>query len=263
MMGTTEEEAQRLESEGLWDGRFVWKQPAQQVTISRGFYLGKFEITQTQWEGVMSTRPWSGKDFVQDDPNHPAANILFDELREFVQRLNTTAGEEIYRLPTEAEWEYACRAGTTTRWSFGDDEDLLDEYAWYNANTCDVGECYAHAVGTKQPNPWGLYDMHGNVREWMQDWFAPDYYSESPEVDPQGPASSDCPHELDPRGSVCKPRRGWAYFDLVQFQRSAARDWGRDGDRDFFVGGRLVRQSPRVPTAINPASWGQVKQEGR
>ena len=145
--------------------------PGHEVTISKGFYLGKYEITQQQWRAVMGTAPWVGESYVQNHPYHPAVNISWNDVQEFIQALNDAAGEDIYRLPTEAEWEYACRAGTTTRWSFGDDSLEQGEYAWYKSNTCDVGECYAHTVGTKLPNPWGLYDMHGNVLEWVQDWY--------------------------------------------------------------------------------------------
>ena len=92
-------------------------------------------------------------------------------MQAFIGRLNEAAGDSLYRLPSEAEWEYACRAGSTTRFSFGDAVADLAAYAWYSANAKDAGEEYAHAVGTRRPNAWGLYDMHGNVWEWVQDWY--------------------------------------------------------------------------------------------
>ena len=113
-------------------------------------------------------------------------------------------------MPTEAEWEYACRAGTTTRWSFGDSEDQLRRYAWYGANAWNAGEKYAHKVGTKQPNGWGLYDMYGNVWEWVQDRYGS--YTSGSQVDPTGPAS----------GSN-RVRRGGGFGGTARSVRSALR----------------------------------------
>ena len=114
--------------------------------------------------------------------------ISWNDVQEFVQRLNEAAGEEVYRLPTEAEWEYACRAGTSARWSFGDDEGRLGEYAWYySGNVSGAGFRDAQPVGTKLANPWGLFDMHGNVYEWVQDRYGP--YSSAAQLDPQGPST--------------------------------------------------------------------------
>ena len=167
------------------EGRGYDEEPQHQVTISRGFYLGKYEITQEQWEAVMGSRPWEGKEGAREDPRHPAVFISWHDMRKFIGRLNEWEGADVFRLPTEAEWEYACRAGTTTRWSFGDDENYLKDYAWYRANAWNLGEQNAHRVGMKAPNPWGLCDMHGNVWEWVLDWFSA--YTADAQVDPAGP----------------------------------------------------------------------------
>jgi sulfatase modifying factor 1 len=170
-------------------------------TISQGFYLGKYEITQGQWERVMGTRPWEGQDYVQSSPTHPAVYISWEDVQDFIRRLNQASGATIYRLPTEAEWEYGCRGGTTTRWSSGNSEELLKQYAWFDKNAWNVGNKYGHAVGSKRPNPWGLYDMHGNAWEWVQDRYGA-YNSESV-TDPQGPSSSS--HRVIRGGNVNFP----------------------------------------------------------
>ena len=249
-MGTTEEQEQLLRDKGLWIDWYENEKPAHEVTISRGFYLGKYEITQAQWESVMGTMPWWEQVYVQSNPNHPAVYISWDDMQEFIARLNEAAGEEIYRLPTEAEWEYACRAGTTTRWSFGDDESQLGEYAWYYDNTWNVGLEYAQPVGTKLPNPWGLYDMHGNVWEWCRDWYGK--YTSDSQVDPTGPAS----------GSA-RVVRGGSFGDDAQNARSAIRNYYSPGDRGGDLGARLLRLGPKVsdtPTSATPEIWGQIKE---
>ena len=249
MMGTTTKQEQLLRDEGLWDEMWKVEQPVHEVTLTRGFWLGKFEITQAQWVSVMETQPWAEEDLVQENPNHPAVYISWNDLQTFIQRLNEVAEEEVYRLPTEAEWEYAARAGTTTRWSFGEEESQLGDYAWYTANTCDRGACYAHAVGTKLPNPWRLYDIHGNVFEWVQDWFYVEYYSISPQVDPLGPA--DFPGGF--RGA-----RGGVFFEGPPWSRSACRFGGDPDASHGGVGARLLRMGLKI-TPIAPESWGQIK----
>ena len=133
---------------------------------------------------------------------------------------------------TEAEWEYACRAGTETRWSFGDDEKALGVYAWYDENASNiVSEQFAHQVGLKKPNAFGLYDMHGNVFEWCHDYFEEDYYKQSPAQDPPGPAS----------GSF-RVLRGGSWGDGARRARSAYRSRGDADFRGNSLGFRLVRE---------------------
>ena len=168
--------------------RYADDEDPEQVTISRGFYLGKFELTQRQWLSAMDTRPWLGQERARQDPDVPATFISWHDVQQLVDLLNELADRGRFRLPTEAEWEYACRAGTTTQWSCGDDESCLHDHAWFEENACMEDGCYPHQVGTKWPNPWGLYDMHGNVHEWAQDWYS-DGYSTEALIDPQGPAT--------------------------------------------------------------------------
>ncbi len=204
------------------------ERPVHEVEISRGFWLGKYEITQGQWKAVMNDEPWSGRKRVISDPSYPAVIISWDEVQEFISRLNAAVGEELYRLPTEAEWEYACRAGTQTPWSFGDDESQLKDYAWYFGNP-DAETEGAKKVGSRQPNPWGLYDMHGNVWEWVQDWYDEDYYNSSPRVDPQGPTSG--------LGRVI---RG-GHFGHIDGVRSAYRHLHSPDSRSYTIGVRLLK----------------------
>ena len=200
--------------------------PVHEVEISRGFWLGKYEVTQEQWKSVMGEEPWSGRSLVKADSSHPAVIISWNEVQEFIGRLNAAADEELYRLPTEAEWEYACRAGTDTRWSFGDDESLLADYAWYHDNNSPTG---AKAVGKKSPNPWGLYDMHGNVWEWVQDWYDEEYYSRSVRNDPQGPTSG-----------LNRVIRG-GHFGHIDGVRSAYRHLRSPDSRSYTIGVRLLK----------------------
>jgi formylglycine-generating enzyme required for sulfatase activity len=205
----------------------------RKVTISRGFWLGKYELTQEQWESVMGTRPWAyRRRVVRKQPNHPAVEISWNDVQKLIRRLTEAEGVPVYRLPTNAEWEYACRAGTSTKWSFGDDVSQLGEYAWYKVNTGNAGEPYAHAVGMKRPNPWGLYDMHGNVAEWCQDGYGP--YSSGSQVDPTVPGSG-----------IYRVVRGGSIEDFGLGVRSGYRLRVLPSGRSHFIGVRLVRQEPK------------------
>jgi formylglycine-generating enzyme required for sulfatase activity len=188
MMGSGDSAAQLAKEYGGRESLFEDEFPQHRIRISQGFWMGQTEVTQGQYESVMNARPWSGRERVQEDANSPAAYVSWHDAVEFCRKLSQQTGET-YRLPAEAEWEYACRAGTTTRFSFGDSNSPLGDYAWFFDNTEAVGQKYAHLVGQKKPNPWGLYDMHGNVYEWCSDRYGTDYYSNSPSVDPEGPSS--------------------------------------------------------------------------
>ncbi len=156
--------------------------PLHRVRITKPFYLGKYLVTQEQWQTVMGSNPSYFK-----GPKNPVEQISWNDCQAFLSKLNAKTGEEggKFQLPSEAQWEYACRAGSTTRYCFGDDESRLGEYAWFSGNS-RVG---AHPVGEKKPNAWGLYDIHGNVWEWCADWYDWDYYRKSPADDPTGPTT--------------------------------------------------------------------------
>lgn len=164
--------------------------PKHQVTISQGFYLGKYEITQGQWQSVMGNNPSA----FAGNPNRPVENICWEGCDAvnslngadgFIDKLNRAAGSAVFALPTEAQWEYAARGGTQTEWSFGDDGGQLGDYGWYNSNS----ENQTHDVGGKLANPFGLHDVHGNVWERVQDRFGP--YTGDAQVDPTGPTTGD------------------------------------------------------------------------
>jgi formylglycine-generating enzyme required for sulfatase activity len=179
--------------------------PAHRVTISKAFYLGKYEVTQAQWVSVMGSNPsyFKGR-------SNPVDKVSWDEVQSFIKKLNQKEGVNKYRLPTEAEWEYAARAGSTSTYSFGDDAEALRRYAWYGE---DYDSGSTHPVGQKEPNGWGLYDMHGNVSEWVQDWRGENYYSGSPGTDPRGPSSGS--HRVN---------RGGGWSDDARHCRSASRN---------------------------------------
>lgn len=157
---------------------------SHEVVLKKDFYLGVTEVTQKEWKLVMGTSPWSGKEYVKEGDDYPATYVSWEDAVEYAKKLGEKDGEG-YRLPTESEWEYACRGGTRTAYSFGADANLLKDHGWYDVNAWDVGEKYAHEVGHKKANPLGLFDMHGNVYEWCSDWKGD--YPSGRVTDPTGP----------------------------------------------------------------------------
>ena len=174
-MGSPASEEQRYDGE-----------TQHQVTLSKPFSMGRTEVTQGQWKKVMGTEPWKGEDYVREGDDYPAVYVSWDDAVAFCKKLSAMEGRT-YRLPTEAEWEYACRGGTKAAFSFGGDEADVGKYAWFDGNAWEINEKYAHRVKQKRPNPFGLHDMHGNVWEWCSDWY--DAYPSTPLRDPQGPDS--------------------------------------------------------------------------
>jgi formylglycine-generating enzyme required for sulfatase activity len=211
------------------------ERPPHRVCITQDFYLGQFEVTQQQYEAVMHENPsWfsatgGGRDLVagRDVRRYPVENVSWDEATEFCCRLNQLADRkpgEWYRLPTEAEWEYACRAGTTTRYACG------DRLKADRANILSDVEPRTRPVGSYEPNTWGLYDLHGNVWEWCHDRYTADAYSSTEAVAPQGPSE----------GTGRVVRGGDYRFDARQ-ARSTNRDFTRQSRRDLGNGFRVVR----------------------
>jgi formylglycine-generating enzyme required for sulfatase activity len=212
------------------------EQPIHRVAITKPFEMGKYEVTQAQWNAVMRnphTRPNTGEgaDAVNPSkfkgPSRPVENVAWNEVQQFIRALNIRDPDHIYRLPTEAEWEYASRAG-----SADDRPKKLDSLAWYEPNS--GGE--THPVGEKAPNAWGLYDTLGNVLEWVQDWYGMDYYANSPSTDPQGPAS----------GSY-RVYRGAGWLSESKYCRHAFRAFDFPSSGQHSVGFRLVRTAKSAP----------------
>jgi formylglycine-generating enzyme required for sulfatase activity len=246
MMGSPKDEAERRDDE-----------VRHEVTLSKAFWLGQTPVTQAQWQAVMGTSPSEFK----GNPNRPVEQVSWYDAIEFCNQLTAMANEadarlgltpcyqisEIqrrggqdgsirsakveliegangYRLPTEAEWEYACRAGTTTAYSFGDDKSMLAKHAWFDENS---GES-THPVATKRSNAWGLFDMHGNVFEWCWDWYGK--YQRGAVTDPQGP-----------RSGTSRVLRGGSWDFNSNYGRASFRVVFNPGDVSDFFGFRVAR----------------------
>ncbi|MGC4073314.1 MAG: formylglycine-generating enzyme family protein [Nibricoccus sp.] len=199
--------------------------PEHKVGISQPFYLGTCEVTQAQWEKIMGANPSRFRGELL-----PVDTVSWNDAQRFLAALSKKTGRTCM-LPTEAQWEYACRAGTRAPWSFGAQPGAAADFAWGAENA----EGATHPVGLKKPNPWGLHDMHGNVWEWCADWYEKHTYSKTADVDPKGPVSGD--------GRIL---RGGAWGDEPDGMRSAVRNCNGPDGANHGIGLRvlLIATSP-------------------
>ena len=220
-------------------GRFKMGSPAKEkdrsddeaqhwVVLTRPFYIGKYEVTQEQWEKVMGANPSNFK-----GAKNPVDNVSWNDCHEFLKKLNALSKDPgVFRLPTEAEWEWACRAGTRTRFCSGDTDEALADDAWFDANSGGT----THPVGTKKPNAWGLYDLHGNVWEWCGDWYEKYSHGWMSKADPTGPVTGDA-----------RVLRGGSWGSITGSWRSAYRRLSFPVRGYDYYGFRLVASSSRTP----------------
>jgi formylglycine-generating enzyme required for sulfatase activity len=213
--------------------------PVHKVTITKPFYMGKYEVTIAQYNKVM------GGDFKgeKEELQHPVQGVAWKAAQEYCKKVGESNGKTV-RLPTEAEWEFACRAGTTTRWCCGDDESKIPEYGWF-------WQSWVKPVGQLKPNAWGLYDMHGNIWEWVQDLYEP--YTSEPQVDPKGAATGE--HHVI---------RGGTRHGIAMEGQSSCRvhevNWGNLED-GRGVGLRVVVEANQTPHGVSSPTTGKTSHE--
>ena len=209
-MGATSEQGSHADDD---------KNPVHSVTLS-DYYIGETEVTQELWEAVMGSNPsvFKGND------QRPVENVSWDACQEFIKKLNQLTGKE-FRLPTEAEWEYAARGGKYSRGYKYSGSNNADEVAWYKGNSGSK----THSVKTKKANKLGLYDMSGNVREWCNDWYNKNYYRNSPQTNPTGPSEGEY-----------RVLRGGSWEISGRYVRVSYRDYYTPDHRCAFDGLRLA-----------------------
>jgi formylglycine-generating enzyme required for sulfatase activity len=214
--------------------------PIHRVIISKAFFIGKYEVTRRQWAELMEENESPAQAHESPEQtqelfgDHPVTQISWDEAQSFIERLNLKEGGNKYRLPTEAEWEYAARAGSNSTFYFGDDAAQLGQYAWFGET---IAQGSTHPVGQKQPNAWGLYDIHGNVWEMVQDWYGMEYYNETiaperllqPSIDPAGPESG-----------ISRVERGGSWNASATNCRTANRHFNTPDKKYSNLGFRLA-----------------------
>jgi len=235
LMGSPDTEPERSADEG----------PQHHVIISQPFYLGVYPVTQREYEAVMGKNPAHFNSHNKGGPEHPVEQVSWDEAVEFCERLSILPQEKkagsVYRLPTEAEWEYACRAGTTTAFWWGDSTSARKANFKgknpYGGSAEGQYQQRTTKVGSFQANPWGLYDLHGNVWEWCSDWYTESFYRQGDNKDPQGPKSGER-----------RVLRGGSWGYNGRYWRAASRNHYEPGVRFHFLGFRVaLTLPPRIP----------------
>lgn len=201
------------------------ERPVHEVEIETAFFMGAGEVTQAEWTAIMDRNPSHFR-----GPFRPVERVPWTQAQEFVRRLNEKEDTDLYRLPTEAEWEYAARGKSQTRFYFGDDRDFLSNHAWYSVNS----NKRTHRTEQKAPNAFGLHDVYGNVWEWTRDAYDPTFYRRSSRVSPFNGGSANAPRVI----------RGAGWFAVSSMMRSANRAWARPDAQNSQLGLRLVREIP-------------------
>ena len=248
-MGSPDDETDRQDNEG----------PVRRANISKPFYLGKYEVTQTEWKMAMGTNPSSH----QNDRN-PVGPVSWANCQDFIKKLNFDLDQSkgaAFALPTEAQWEYACRAGTTTKYSFGDDDSKLGDHAWLTTNTVSKGEKHPNPVGQRKPNPWGLYDLHGNMQEWCEDvWH--ESYDGAPTDESAWITGGEQGHRVQRGGSWmygtslcrCAARShlnySWNRYGALRVALQFPAAKGSDGVPPQFRSGLVLAVYPKHPTQM-------------
>jgi formylglycine-generating enzyme required for sulfatase activity len=196
------------------------ERPRHKVAFENPFLIGKYTVTQSQWQAIMETNPSHFK-----ETGRPVEMVSYEDAGLFVDRLNHKEDTHTYRLPTEAQWEYAARAGSQSTYCFGSERMKLGKYAWFRKNSAEA----THPVGLLLPNEWGIHDMHGNVHEWCADWFDRNYYAGSPLNDPRGPEKG-----------LARTLRGGDWGSEEWYCRCAIRSLSSPDRRSPRVGFRVV-----------------------
>ncbi|MBU6401115.1 MAG: formylglycine-generating enzyme family protein [Verrucomicrobia bacterium] len=225
VMGTTDAQRSALEARQAWNQFDECERPPRRVRINRPFLMGKYEVTQKQWRDTMGDNP---SVFQGDD--RPVDSVSWEDVQRFLKKLNAK-GNAKYRLPTEAEWEYCCRAGGTNLYGLGAAAtpiraDNLQDYAWLQTDSSH----HTHPVGGKRANAWGLHDMLGNVWEWCQDWYDAGFYAKAPIVDP-----------VNSTPAVERVMRGGSWFLGTAQVRPGFRSGNPPVTRSQYIGFRLAR----------------------
>ena len=211
--------------------------PQHKVHITKGFQLGVYEVTYGQFKKYVVEENRTDlltKKFIKNNRYDNAAvnNISWSDAQDFIDWLNVKESENSYRLPTEAEWEYSARAGASGLFYWGNSEAIAGNYGWYDEN---IKPPYPNFIGLKKPNSWGLYDVSGNVGEWVSDWYDEDFYQLTPENDPLGSAAG-----------VSRVFRGGSWFGVLERMMLGSRDYASPTTKEAFIGFRVLRQKPSI-----------------